>query len=175
MSHGIRYNRVCVIGTTASGKTRFARELAGRMRCEHIELDALYHDPNWTEVPWDEFCIRAEKRLAGERWVCDGYYANRARQFEKSDLVVWLDYPFRIVLFRVLRRTLRRVFIHEELWNGNRETLRKTFSRESIVLWVFQTYWKRRREMPVVLGYCETPHLRFQHPREARAWLARLA
>ncbi|MDP4199196.1 MAG: adenylate kinase [Bacteroidota bacterium] len=166
--------KVCVIGSSASGKTTFARALAARIGCEHIELDALYHDPNWTAVPWDVFRERAQARLASERWVCDGYYDNQAGHFDRADLIVWLDYPFRIVLSRVLRRTVRRVFIHEELWNGNRETLRKTFSRESIVVWVFQTYWKRRRQIPMRLSLCGTPVVRFRHPREASAWMRQI-
>ncbi len=40
------------------------------------------------------------------------------------------------MLWRTFRRSARR----EELWNGNRESFRIAFSRESIVLWVLRTH-----------------------------------
>ena len=43
---------------------------------------------------------------------------------ERADTVVWLDLPRRVWLPRLVRRTLRRVVRREELWNGNRESLR---------------------------------------------------
>jgi adenylate kinase family enzyme len=169
------YKRICVIGSSASGKSTFAKSLAARMGCRHLELDEFYHGPNWQQRSWEEFRTLVEPELEGEAWVCDGYYANNARQFQKSDLVIWLDYPFRTVLWRVLKRTARRLFVKEELWNGNRETWRMTFSRESIVLWVFQTFWKRRREIPVVLEMLQTESLRFPHPKEAARWLVKFS
>jgi adenylate kinase family enzyme len=171
MQRPFPYNRVCVIGVSASGKTTLATALAKKMQCDHIELDALYHDPNWVDVPRAIFRERAEARLKADRWVCDGYYANWARQFDRADLIIWLDYPFHIVLRRVLWRTFRRLVIKEELWNGNYESWKMAFSRESIILWVFQTYWKRKKEIPRMLAWFDAEKLRFRHPREARRWL----
>ncbi|TME62901.1 MAG: AAA family ATPase, partial [Chloroflexi bacterium] len=47
--------RISVVGTTGSGKTTFARELARRLGVPHVELDALAWGPNWTLVPVEVF------------------------------------------------------------------------------------------------------------------------
>ena len=163
------YKRICVIGASASGKTTFARALAKKTGVEHIELDAIYHGPNWTISP--DFVERVHAELERERWIVDGNYMNYLSILDRADLVVWLNYPFRIVLGRVLRRTAYRLVSRKPLWNGNRETLQLTFSRESIILWVFQTYWKRRRMFPRLLEPLTVSKLIFRHPREAKRWL----
>jgi hypothetical protein len=59
--------------------------------------------------------------------------------------VVWLDYGFRVVFLRALRRTIRRSIRSEHLWHGNRESIRRAFlSRESILLWAATTHRRRR-------------------------------
>jgi adenylate kinase family enzyme len=168
------YRRVCVIGVSASGKTSLARILAERMNCDHIELDALYHEPGWKEAAREDFRARAEMRFGAERWVCDGFYGNWAGQLDRADLIIWLDFPFRIILRRVLWRTFRRLLTKEELWNGNRESWKMTFSNQSIIAWVFKVYWKRKQETPRLLQLFEAQTLRFGHPREVKRWLQTL-
>ncbi len=169
-------NRICVIGSSAAGKSTFSRALASKLIAEYIELDSHLHGPNWQPIPEELFIRSVRARMASnERWVIDGNYGNRARQFEDADLIIWLDYPFHTVISRVLRRTLRRLLTRESLWNGNQESWRMLFSRESIVLWVLQTYWKRRKELPVLLSmYPESKYLRFSHPQQATKWLTLL-
>jgi len=161
-----------VIGSCGSGKTTFARTVAKSIGSCYIELDALYHLPGWQDASREAFEEEAIKRMSADRWIVDGNYMNMLRDhLAESDLIIWLDYPFRIVLRRMLWRTFRRLFTREELWNGNRETWRMTFSRESIVLYLFQTYWKRRRNFPRYLSIYDSQVLRFRHPREARRWI----
>ena len=164
------YKRICVIGSSASGKTTFSRAIARSTGIAHVEIDAIFHGPNWTHPP--DFVERVYKELEREHWIADGNYMNFVSILGKADLIVWLDYPFRIVLWRVLRRTGYRLMSRKPLWNGNRETLRLTFSKESIILWVFQTYWKRKKMFPRVLAtHGGIEQVVFRHPREARAWL----
>lgn len=100
-------------------------------------------------MPAEEFIGTIRQRTESKCWVAAGNYMNYQGRIERAELIVWLDYPFRIVLWRVLRRTAYRLISRKPLWNGNRETLRLTFSRESIIIWVFQTYWKRRKQFPL--------------------------
>jgi adenylate kinase family enzyme len=66
-----------VIGSTGSGKTTFARALAQRLGIPHIELDALFWQPNWTMTAPDEFKQRVAAALGAGEWVVDGNYNSR--------------------------------------------------------------------------------------------------
>ena len=48
-------DRISVVGCTGSGKTRTARSLAESLGIPHLELDSVYHQPEWTPLPDEEF------------------------------------------------------------------------------------------------------------------------
>jgi broad-specificity NMP kinase len=115
--------RISVVGTIGSGKTTFARKSAKLLDVPHVELDALHWEPNWVEAPNYLFRERVKQSLEGDSWVVDGnYHQVRDIVWSRADTVVWLDYPFRTIIDRLARRTLRRILTHEELWNGIRNT-----------------------------------------------------
>jgi adenylate kinase family enzyme len=168
-------NRIVVVGTSGSGKTTFAQQLAERLHMPHIELDALHWGPNWTEDPLEVFLQKIADATTGESWVVDGNYS-RARDllWKRADTVIWLDYAFPIVFFRALKRTLRRVILRERLWNDNRESLRTAlFSKDSMLIWVIKTYKRRKRDYPLL--FAQYPHItviRLCSPRAAREWIS---
>lgn len=171
--------RIAVAGTSGSGKTTLARQLAQRLGCPHIEADALFWGPNWTKTPLDEFRARVDQATAGDCWTFDGNYSKvRDLSWGRADTLVWLDYPLLVVLWRLLRRTLRRCLGLETLWNGNCETFWKhLFTRDSLFLWALQTHQRHRRQYPLLLQRPEFAHLaviRLRSPRETAAWLASL-
>jgi len=170
--------RISIVGTSGSGKTTLARQLSQRLAIPHVELDALHHEPNWTEAPIDVFRKRVEQSLSGNSWVVDGNYSKvRDIVWSRADTVIWLDYPLPLIMKRVVWRTFRRVVTQEELWNGNRETWQTTFSRDSIILWVLQTYRKSRKEYPILFKQPEYAHLKVVHmrsPKTTQAWLSSL-
>ncbi len=171
--------RIVVVGTTGSGKTRLASQLSRLYQVPHVEMDALHHDPGWTEAPDDVFRERLARALGGERWVADGNYsAARDVVWPRAQAAVWLDYPLRTIMWQLLWRTLRRCVTGEELWNGNRERFRTSFfSRDSVILWALTTYRRRRRQIPRQLALPEHSHLavvRLRSRRETRSWLEAL-
>jgi adenylate kinase family enzyme len=171
--------RIAVIGVTGSGKTTMASKLARALGLAHVELDALHWEPGWEEAPLPVFRERVEQALLAPGWVTDGNYAKvRDIIWRQADTVVWLDYPFLICLWRLTRRSFRRVARHEQLWNTNVESWRGMFfSKDSLFLWLFKTHPQRRREYPLILAQPENSHLaliRLKSPRQADAWLAAL-
>jgi adenylate kinase family enzyme len=132
--------RVSVVGNSGSGKTTLSRRLAAALRVPHIELDAIFHQAGWTELPVDEFRQRVSDEVHQHGgWVVDGNYgAVRDLVWAAADTVVWFDLPRSIVMRRPIGRTVRRAITREELWNGNREPVGGVFRRdprENIVRW----------------------------------------
>ena len=171
-------NRIAVIGTAGAGKTVLAKRIAERLAVPHVELDAYRHGPNWAETPDPLFRERLARALSGDRWVADGNYrVARDVVWTRATTLVWLDYPLRIVLWRLFWRTMRRGVTRQVLWNGNRERLWEHFlTRESLFLWALKTHWNRRRTLPSAFG--EYSHLEVVHqrsPRSTQEWLRRLA
>jgi len=174
----LSHRRISVVGTIGSGKTTFALKTSQLLSVPHVELDALHWEPNWVEAPNDLFRERVKQSLQSDSWVTDGnYHQVRDIVWSRADTVVWLDYPFRIVIARLARRTLRRIFTHETLWNGNQEHIRGLFTRDSVFLWAVRTYRRRRRQYPTLLSRPANSHLavvRLRSPIEATRFLSTL-
>lgn len=165
--------RVNVVGTSGSGKTTFAAELARRLGVPHVELDALSWEANWVSAPPDVLRERVARAVADDGWVVDGNYsATRDLVWARADTVVWLDLSLSVVMWRVIARTMRRSLRGDELWSGNRESLRLALSRDSIILWALTTYRRRRRDYPQLFAqYPDVRFVRVRSPAQARAFL----
>lgn len=171
--------RIVVVGTSGSGKTTLARNIAHTLDIPHIELDAIHWGPNWTSMETPAFQSRVSEAVGAERWVLDGNYKHvRDIVWRRATTIVWLNYPFWLVMWRIVSRTFVRSLRHQELWNGNRENFRQSFfSRESVIVWSFTTYHRRRREYPILFQQPEYAHLNIivhRSPAETRHWLSSL-
>ena len=129
--------RIVVVGSASgSGKTTLARELAAHLAVPFVEVDALYHGPNWTPTPTEILRERVSAVVSQDGWVIDGSYHRQLGTLvlDRAQLLVWLDLPTRVWLPRLLLRSMRRWATGEVLWNGNRESLRDLFwGREALI------------------------------------------
>ena len=172
------HQRISVVGTIGSGKTTFARKASSIIEVPHIELDGLHWEPNWVEAPNALFRERVTRSLQADSWIVDGnYHQVRDIVWSRANTVVWLDYPFKIIMGRLAKRTLRRILTRERLWNGNQEHFRNLFSKDSVFLWAVKTYRRRRRQYPELLSRPDHSHLtlvRLRSPKEASQFLSTL-
>ncbi len=160
--------RVCVVGSSGSGKTTLARQIAGHLGVPHIELDALHHLPGWQQRPTEDMLALARAQMGGTGWVVDGNYSAitmRGPIWQEADTVVWLDLSRWRVMAQLVPRTLGRVLLHEELWNGNREPWRNLFvwndKERNILLWSWQTHGPIWERYEAALTDPAFAHLRF--------------
>ena len=70
----MRPRRVHVIGTSGSGKTTVAGDIADKLGIRHIELDAIHWQSGWTELPDEEFIEQVSEAIHEDAWVIDGNY-----------------------------------------------------------------------------------------------------
>ena len=166
--------RICILSSASgSGKTTLGRALANRLGVPFHELDALHHGSGWTEATPAELRARVEPLVASDAWVIDGAYRGKIGDLvlERADTVVWVDLPRRVWLPRLLRRTARRIVTREELWNGNRETLRGAFwGRQALIPFAWRTFADRRRRYPVELARYAV--VRLESTADVRRFLA---
>jgi adenylate kinase family enzyme len=163
--------RVSVVGNAGSGKSTVAAALAARLGAPCVELDAVFHQPGWTELPVEEFRARVADAAAGESWVIDGNYtAVRDLVWARADTVVWLDLPRPAVMWRVVSRTVRRAARRQELWNGNREPWSNFWSldpQRSVIAWAWVQHRAYRARYEAAMGDPAFAHLRFVRLRSA--------
>ena len=169
-----RPSRIVVAGTSGSGKTTLSARLGSILGIEHIEIDSLYHGPNWTPRPMFESDV--EKFIALRTWVTEWQYSVvRDRLVDRADLMLWLDLPRRTVMRQIMIRTLRRRFGRCELWNGNVEPPlhRIFFDRDHIIRWAWRTHPRTSERMQYVSVRCpDLTIVRFESHGEVDAWIA---
>lgn len=131
---------------SGSGKTTLAGTIAPLLGASYVEIDSLYHGPNWT--PRTDFVRDVDHFSAEPSWVSEWQYrAVRPMLAERADLMVWLDVPFwRTAFPQLVRRTVRRRLERVEIWNGNIEPPLWTVvtDRDHILRWAVRTRHKYR-------------------------------
>jgi adenylate kinase family enzyme len=171
--------RVSVVGCSGSGKSTLAHRLARQLAVPYVELDAVFHQPNWAELPRDEFRSRIAEVVAGDGWVVDGNYsAANDLVWDRADTVVWLDLPRPLVMRRVIGRTVRRVVTRQRLWNGNREPFANLYrfgTDENIIRWTWvkhPVYAQRYRAAMDDPAHAHLDFVRLRSPSDVDAFLA---
>ena len=170
--------RIVVIGTTGSGKSRLAAQHSHRTRLRIVELDALYWDRDWQGVPLELFRHRVEREIRDGGWIVVGNYGQvRDLVWPAADTLIWLDLPFPLVMSRLVRRTVKRALTKEELWGtGNTESLfRSFFSRQSILWWAAKTHRRNRERFTAECRSLpkDKKVVRLQSPRAVRHFVQR--
>jgi adenylate kinase family enzyme len=137
-------NKIIVVGTTGSGKSTFCKSLNSKLDYKYFQLDQLYWKPNWCGSTDDEFFPKIEAIIKqNEKWIIDGNYGrSMGITWPKADTVIWIDYPFWLVFYQNFSRAIKRSVTREELWpnTGNRESILRMFSKDSILRWLIKTY-----------------------------------
>ncbi len=97
--------RILIIGPCGAGKSTLAIALGQRLGLPTFHMDQLNWRPGWIESSKDEIRDRLRAIIAGDRWLIDGNYGGTlAPRLERADTVLYLDYPIRLCVARLLKR-----------------------------------------------------------------------
>jgi len=91
--------KVIVIGCPGAGKSTFSRRLRDETGLPLYYLDMLWHKPDRTNIPREEFDAKLSVILKNPRWIVDGNYLRTMEmRMEACDTVFLLDYPLEVCL-----------------------------------------------------------------------------
>jgi adenylate kinase family enzyme len=168
--------RVLIYGVTGAGKTTLAARLARATGIEWHSVDDLTWEPGWVEVPIDEQRRRIEHICDQPEWILDTAYGKWVDlPLGRAQLIVALDYPRWFSLQRLVHRTVTRLFDRRPICNGNHETWRMLFSQQTIIVWHFKSFNRKRQRIRRWADDPATPAvLRFTSSCQTERWLREL-
>lgn len=167
--------RILLYGVTGSGKSTMAARLSTIVGIPWHSVDDLTWEPGWVAVPTEEQRRRIAMICAEPEWILDTAYGEWLDvALSRAQCVVALDYPRWLSFQRLVRRTVARLVDKQPICNGNRETIRGTVSRNSILLWHNRSFARKRERIRSWSADESAPPLvRLTSPRQAKAWLSR--
>lgn len=91
--------KVIVIGCPGSGKTTFSIKLHELTGLPLFHLDAIWHKPDKTHIPREEFDKRASEIFVTPEWIIDGNYGRTIEtRIQNCDTVFLFDLPTEVCL-----------------------------------------------------------------------------
>ena len=98
-------NKVIIIGCPGSGKTTFAEKLQKCTGLPLYYLDVIWHKPDKTHIPREEFDQRITEIFSEEKWIIDGNYKRTIEmRIKECDTVFLFDLPTEVCLQGVTER-----------------------------------------------------------------------
>lgn len=97
--------KVLIIGCPGAGKSTFARKLAEKTGLPLYYLDMIWHRPDRTTLPPEEFDERLKEILMRDSWIIDGNYSRTLPiRLKEADIVFFFDIPVDICLTGAIER-----------------------------------------------------------------------
>jgi adenylate kinase family enzyme len=130
--------RIMIVGQPGSGKSTLARDLGCLTGLPVVHIDHIHWKSGWVERSRAEktsACLEVEAR---EAWIFEGGHSETwGNRLARAEMLIWLDLPVGLRLWRVFCRTLRGG-LRPDLPEGCPEG----FHRETLPFWRF--IWRTR-------------------------------
>lgn len=92
-------NKAIIIGCPGSGKTTFAEKLNKVTGLPLYHLDAIWHKPDKTHIPREDFDKRITEIFDTDQWIIDGNYKRTIEmRLRQCDTVFLFDLPTEVCL-----------------------------------------------------------------------------
>jgi adenylate kinase family enzyme len=169
--------RICVVGTSGSGKTFVAQALADSMGLRYVSNDALIWRADWQEVPREERYNAFESATRDGGWTFDGNLGPSREDelvLSRCDTLVWLDLPRWQVMWSITVRTLWRAVTRQRLFHNNVERWSTALSSDSMIAWAWRTYPRRKSQYARLFtdpAHAARARIRLTSRGEVNRWL----
>ncbi len=99
---------VMIVGAAGSGKSTLARLLGERTGLPVFHMDHIHWQSGWIERSAAEKDRLTREVHAREAWIFEGGNSRTyPERMARADTLIWLDFPFRLRIWRIIRRTIR--------------------------------------------------------------------
>ena len=166
--------RIMIIGSSGSGKSTLAQALG-----QHFDLPVYHMDrevhwlPGWQDRPAEDKPRIVADIVAREAWVFEGGHSSSyGARAARAEMLVWLDLPIGLRLFRIIRRALRdRGRTRPDMQDDCPERLDML---PEFIRFILRTRRDSRRKQRVVFQATDCPKHHLQRPREVDRFLETL-
>lgn len=166
--------KIALFGPPATGKTTLARWLSTELGHPHTDLDEVLFTPAGP-LPLEEFRRQAGEITARDEWIVEGNFSKLADVvWHRADVLVWLDFPLALIMYRIVRRSLNQLAGREDSAQARRLTWNTAFfGRRSLLRTAVRKYRKNRPRY--VQQVAEAASLgvevvRLRSPRAVQRW-----
>lgn len=166
--------RVALFGPPATGKTTLARWLSMELDQPHTDLDDILFTPHGP-LPLEEFRRQAAEITCTDGWIVEGNFSKLADiVWHRADTLIWLDFPLPLILYRIVRRSLRQLTGREDSAQARRLTWSAAFfARRSLLRTAIRKYRANRPRYAQQVS--ETAAMgveviRLRSPRDVQRW-----
>ena len=99
-----------VIGSPGSGKSTFSRQLAEITGIPLIHLDKEFWKSGWIETSREEWIVKQESLILGDKWIIDGNYGGTMEiRIEKADTIICFKLSRVLCILSYFKRVLNNI------------------------------------------------------------------
>lgn len=165
--------RILIVGCPGAGKSYLSREIAKITGLPLIHLDKYFHQKAQYYIQNKDAWRAKIKELTSEpEWIIEGNYGSTMYERMKvADLIIFLDYPTRIAVGRVLKRRIQyNRKRREDMPSDWKEKIAPDFFKFVITF--------RKTQRPRILKYLDElgkESVILRSPNETKSFLKELA
>ncbi len=103
--------KILIVGSVASGKTTFAKELFKKLNIKHFEIDSVVHDDDNNRKRTEEEQKEIFDKINSENndWIIEGTLRkNLYYLLDYADKIVFIDTPLKIRKRRIITRFIKQ-------------------------------------------------------------------
>lgn len=132
------FQKICILGNTASGKTRLAKKISKLTNIPVTHVDSIQFNQQLEILPLDQIRNKLFQIEHQDQWIIDGYgpLDMLEARFLKADQIIFIDPPIYINFFWLTYRQIKNIlWPRSELPKGSSELNWKHIKK------VYKTTW----------------------------------